>query len=47
LNNDINNDEMATLKDYVAKYTEYIKTIDSSNLGKELSLEEGAIVTYN
>jgi glucose-6-phosphate isomerase len=47
LNNNLIDEEMDTLKDYVAKYNEYIKTIDPNDLEKELSLDEGTIVTYN
>ncbi|TXD94275.1 L,D-transpeptidase [Gillisia hiemivivida] len=47
LNNNLIDEEMDTLKDYVAKYNEYIKTIDRNDLKKELSLDEGTIVTYN
>jgi len=47
LNNNLRDDEMDTLKDYVAKYNEYLKTIDSNDLEKELTLDEGTVVTYN
>ncbi|WP_261376627.1 L,D-transpeptidase [Gillisia sp. Hel_I_86] len=47
LNNNLIDEEMNTLKDYVAKYNEYIKSIKPNDLEKDLSLEEGTIVTYN
>lgn len=47
LNNNLIDEEMNTLKNYVANYNEYIKTIDSNDLERELSLDEGTIVTYN
>ena len=47
LNNNLIDEEMNTLKDYVAKYKEYIKTETPSNLEKELSIDEGTVVTYN
>ena len=47
LNNTLKDDEMDTLKDYVARYTEYIKEVDSIDFEKELSIDEGTVVTYN
>lgn len=47
LNNNLIDEEMATLKDYVAKYNEYIKSIEPSNLDKELSVDKGTVITYN
>ncbi len=46
-NNNLKDDEIAILKEYVAKYNEYIKTLDPNDLNKELSLDEGTVVTYN
>tara|TARA_R100000935_G_C2837255_1_gene168857 strand:+ start:320 stop:1276 length:957 start_codon:yes stop_codon:yes gene_type:complete len=46
-NNKLIEDELATLKEYVFKYNEYIKTLDPNDLDKELSLDEGTVVTYN
>lgn len=47
LNNNLIEEEMNTLKDYVAKYKDYIKTIEPNNLDKELAVDEGTIITYN
>lgn len=48
LNNDLLDEEIATLKDYAAQYDEYIKTTQpNDDLDKELSLSEGTVVTYN
>ena len=46
-NNDLIDEELNTLKEYVSKYNEYIKTLNPNNLDKELSLDEGTVVTYN
>ena len=46
-NNDLIDEELNILKGYVSKYNEYIKTLDPKNLDKELSLDEGTVVTYN
>lgn len=43
LNNNLNEDELATLKEYVVKYNENIKRLDANNLDKELSLDESAV----
>lgn len=47
LSNNLIDEEMNTLKDYVSKYNEYIKTEEPNNLDKELSIDEGTVVTYN